>query len=114
MVFIFKRQRAIRVDAAREVWITARNQNQIAIESAVRANRASAIYPRVETKVSTEQRQRSPFREQLSGRARRKELIGINAVDWLAGVERIKLDPKKRVAKLRAIHDALNSLRQRA
>src|SRR5438128_1432892 len=114
MVFVLKRERAVRIEATREVWIATGNEDQITVKRAVRANRASAKHPRVETKVSTEQSQRSSLGKQLSRRSRRKELFGVNAVDWLARVERIKLDAKDRMAKLRPLHDALNSLRQRA
>ena len=113
MVFILKGQRAVRIEATREIRIATGNQDQIPVKRAVRANRASAKHPRVETKVSTEQRQRGSFGEQLSRRSGRKKLIGVNAIDWLARVQRIKLDAEDRMAKLRAIHDALNSLRQR-
>src|SRR5438552_1281532 len=110
MVFVLKCECAIRVNATREVWIAAGNQDQITVERTVRANRASTIHPCVKTKVRTQQRQRSSFREQLSRRAGRKKLIGVNAIDWLARIKRIKLDAEHRMAKLRAIHDALNSL----
>ena len=114
MVLILKGQRAIRVDATREVRIATGNQDQITVERAVRANHASAIHARVETKVSAQQSQRSSFSEQFRRRSGRKKLISVNAVDRLPRVEGIKLDAKDRMAKLRAIHDALNSLRQRA
>ena len=68
--------------------------------------------PSVETIVSAEQPERRSFGQQLRCRAWRKQFVGINRINWLAFVERVKLNPEERVLELRPIYDGLNALLQ--
>ena len=113
VVLVLEGERAILLDASRQIRIAARHQNQIAIERPVAADRPRSIDAGVKTIVRTEETERAPHSEQLGGGAGDEELVTIERVDLLPRIERVEFHPPVGVPELGPVDDALHPLRER-
>src|SRR5690242_14326365 len=113
MVFIHKRERAVRLDAVGKIWISAGNENQIAFERSMLVDGASSVNACMKAIIRTKLCQNRAFGERLRRRSWHKELVAIERIHDLAGVQRIKLDAKVGMRKLRAADDILNAFCER-
>ena len=100
MIFVLERETLIRPDAARKVRIPARNQNQVALERAVRSDRAGAIKARVKSIVRTEEFQRRAFSKKLRGRRGSEEFVSAEGEHHLVIIQRVDFDAEGRVLVL--------------
>jgi len=86
MIVVFKRQRAVRLNAIREVQISARHQHQVALQRAILLNRSSPIDLGVKSIVSAKKFQRRAFGQQFGCGARHEKLRGVQFINHTAGI----------------------------
>ena len=87
MIFVHKSQRAVRLDTIRKIRIAARNQNQVALESAVFVDRACSVNAGMKAIVRTKFRKDRTLRQRLRGGSRHEKFGAVQRVNDFARVQ---------------------------
>src|SRR6266516_4795894 len=95
VVHIFKTEGAVRLNTSGEIRIATRDQNKITLERPLLVHSTRTIDSGVKTVVGTKQFQRCAFRDEVGCGLRNHQLVSIQAVDRLTGIQRIELDAER-------------------
>ena len=110
MILVFKHQRAIALNAIREIQVSACHEHQIALQRAVLLDRSRAVDLGVKTIVCPQQFERGAGGEQLGCGTWHEELWRIQFVNHIPRFRGDELDAEAGVSELRPVHDFLETL----